>query len=96
MGAVAAKSWGLAMPNWLYDRETVQSMVARAEKRLREREADQRRARRARLSGMLCGALTQKGTPCARRAYANGLCGSHGGLNAGEMRAQGKANNAGR
>jgi hypothetical protein len=84
------------MPSRIYDREMVQSMVAWAQKRLREREADQRRALRARLSGRLCGALTQKGTSCARRAYANGLCGSHGGLNAGELRAQGKANNAGR
>jgi len=61
----------------------LRTKFAEADRRLRERKArikDQRRQERnAKLNTQRCGAMTKKGTPCARRAWGNGRCPSHGG-----------------
>ena len=39
----------------------------------------------------LCGARTRRGTPCQRKALANGRCPNHGGLSTGPRTPEGKA-----
>ena len=43
------------------------------------------------LTKVLCGARTRKGSPCQRRAYGNGRCRNHGGLSTGPKTLEGRA-----
>jgi hypothetical protein len=75
------------------DREAVarvRDAIRRADLAMREREL-KKKARKhwikkaKKQAGGPCRSMTRRGLPCARKAYANGFCPTHGGLNVGAL-----------
>jgi hypothetical protein len=61
-------------------REKIRQADAKLRKRARLDKRERRQLRRR--AGGPCKATTKQGRPCRGKAWANGYCGVHGGLNA--------------
>jgi hypothetical protein len=66
-------------------RQRYQEILRKAEATLRRREAEHRRGKQERRAlrkapGGPCQAITKAGNPCRRRAMANQVCMTHGGM----------------
>jgi hypothetical protein len=70
------------------ERQIARAKFALADHLLAKREREAREAARALRASRPCNATNKNGKPCARRAYANGFCGGHGGLNRGQVKLQ--------